>query len=1027
MANDDGIKNGLGTRGVPLDYGGPIDRPFEAFPQSALDGSIIDRFETIVARFPDRLAIRDQSTSLTYWELSTLVARIGAATAAKADRTGPIGILLGRDARYGAAMLGVLASGGAYAALDVDHPAERNRAIVQRAGICAIVSAGALVDQVTTLLPSSIPVIDIDQLADMPAPRRAVRHPAATDLAYIHFTSGSAGIQKGVPHNHRNMLHCTLQYTNSFHLSPEDRLMLVHSPSVSAGSRDIYAALLNGASLHILPPAELQLTGLCREIQARGITIYHSVPTLLRRLAETLVPNDRLNSVRIARLGGDRIEWSDIDACHRCFSRDVHVCIGLSSTETHVRCSWFVDETLRQTSLRPPVGRSLPDRELSIVDEGGTAVADGEPGEMLVRSRYIARGYWNAPDLTAVAFEPDGSDELTTSFRTGDICRRRTDGLIEFVGRKDHQIKLYGNRIEPGEIESALTGLPEVHDAAVIVRRSDIGVPLAVVAYVVLRPGTSGLLSHHLQSILGQRLPRYMVPSQIILVGELPRLSSLKIDRRELTRMDAAQLGGRRSSDTDQSRRPNVNLRPAEPSNKIQEILLKLWRDVLGSPDIGCDDDFLLCGGDSLAAADLLHRIEDELQFSLPLTLLMEAPTVRQLEGRLETGTLRPFNDTIRIHPAGRRRPLFTVAGLYGHAFRFVPILRSLGPDQPCYALQTPGMDWTSVGCSTLPQIATHYVGQIKALQQSGPYRLLGASFGGLVVFEMALQLQRMGESVECLMMLDTIPPTCLVEGVTDSWQSSVNLEPLQYQPDSVEALNLRVAQDHLRMASNYVLDSRSDQNVFRGELTYVYCTGNLVAPRHDRRRLWQRFASRFRLLSLPGLHDFSGREPQYTALHDILRTSLSGEPPPGIGPATVYDRIFRMENRGEREMIHGSMGDLYCIEQDPAQGFVDDVRISAKTIRIGGWAVEPCLREPARTIAVFLDNQFLGYGASGGLRPDVAEYLNAGPAQYAGFDFCLRCRVTAGGMGKPRLFVLSGGRAAELRYSIEPMGLTLQ
>ena len=223
---------------------------------------------------------------------------------------------------------------------------------------------------------------------------------------------------------------------------------------------------------------------------------------------------------------------------------------------------------------------------------------------------------------------------------------------------------------------------------------------------------------------------------------------------------------------------------------------MALWRDVLKRQDIGCDDDFFLRGGDSLSALDLLHRIEEELQYQLPLTILMEAPTVRQLEFRLEKSTLGAPTNVIRIHTAGQQRPLFSVCGRYGHAVRLLPVLRSLGPDQPCYALQPPAMDWTTVGCATIQQMAAHYIGEVKAVQPRGPYRLLGTSFGGLVTYEMALQLQQSGEQVEFLGMVDTNPPTCVFEDALDVGHS-IRLEedPRTGRPSSIEASNERVAE----------------------------------------------------------------------------------------------------------------------------------------------------------------------------------------------------------------------------------------
>jgi amino acid adenylation domain-containing protein len=600
---------------LSLDFGGPIDRPFEPFPERALDASIVDRFEAVARRHPDRLAIQDQANSFTYGQLAALVARIGAATASLANRsTAPIGILLGRDALYPAAMLGVLSGGGVYAALDADHPVERNRAIAELAGIRAIVSAGGAAAQAATLLSSPLPIIDIDTLVDAPIPQPGIR-PVPTDLGYIYFTSGSEGIPKGVPHSHRNMLQMILQYTNALHLGPEDRLTLVYPPSNAAASRDIFAALLNGASLHFLSPADLQPKGLVREIQGRGITIYHSTPGLLRRLAEALGENERMDSVRIASLGGDSVEWRDIDMCRRVFSRDVHLYMALTSTESHLRCHWFIDSTLRHTTPRPPVGRPLPNRTLTIVDDVGRPVADGEVGEILIKSRFIAGGYLNAPDLTAAAFARDPSDESIVTFKTGDLGRRRPDGLIEFNGRKDHQIKLHGYRIEIGEVEGALRGCAGVEDAVVVVRRNGAGLPRSLAGYVEPRSGADGLSRRDLVSMLKRRLPIYMIPATLNLVDQLPRLPTLKIDRIRVAQMDAACV---------------VDMVNPVDDPLIAE-LVKIFDSVLGDVGATAEDNVSSLGGDSLQAVKVALELEKHFGVTIPANVFESIQTIQEL------------------------------------------------------------------------------------------------------------------------------------------------------------------------------------------------------------------------------------------------------------------------------------------------------------------------------------------------------------------------------------------------------------
>jgi amino acid adenylation domain-containing protein len=996
-----------------VDYGGPVDHPFKVFPASALGRSIIDRFEAIVRRFGARLAIQDTAVSLTYAELGGWVDRIATVISlAVASRPGPVAIFLNSDVYFPAAMLGVLAAGRGYVPLDSSHPIARNELIATHSGAAAVVSAGDLASSAAKLFPPDLPIVNMENISSHFGVTSGCA-PGPDDLACIIYTSGSSGTPKGVHHNHRNILHVVMQRTNALHVNQEDKVALFYPPTSIAGVRAILTALLNGAALHVLPPQALQPAGLVREIRARKITVCFVVPTLFRRIAQALGPHQRLDTVRVFGVAGERVDWNDFDLFRELASPEALMHVGIGPTEGGGQfCNWFVDDRVRTTSPRLPIGRANPDMRIMIVGEDGRPVADGETGEFVIAGRYLAQGYWQDSELTARKFTIDPSDPAARIYKTGDWGRQRPDGLFEFVGRKDEQIKLQGNRVEIGEVESALTSCRGVRDAAVVVRRNENGVPQQLSAYCELKPETTGLLPSDLRAMLVERLPRFMVPTSITILDTLPLLSNFKIDREEMRRRD--QLAREHAL----ADRP---ISQAQSHTEIQRTLLAMWREVLKRPDIGCDDDFFLFGGDSLSALDLLHRIEEELRCWLPLNVLIEAPTVRQLEERLETAPLGPAtaplgpaDNMIRIHAAGSQHPLFVLGGIHGYCLYLYPVLRSLGPDQPCYGLQPPGMDWTSVGCETLPEMAAHYIGVMKAIQPHGPYRLLGDSFGGRIVYEIALQLQRMDETVEFLGMLDSDPPTCL-----DDAGANVTQHPSVEFPrprNSIEAINLRIFEAQWRAGRDYVLDSRLDRHFFRGELTYFLATGEPIAAGRDRRHLWQKFArGGFRLLTRPGLHGWPGQGPQYTAVATLLRACLNGGPLTVSDPAIVFDRTYRIDNRGHRESIFSSTGEEYCIDHSALQGYVDTFTIDAEMVQFAGWAVDDCQRQPAQTIAVFLGDRFLGYGASGAPRPDVVQGL---PVEYAGFDFKFRRAAVVGAMERPRLFVLSSnGRAAELRF----------
>jgi acyl-coenzyme A synthetase/AMP-(fatty) acid ligase/acyl carrier protein len=244
-------------------------------------------------------------------------------------------------------------------------------------------------------------------------------------------------------------------------------------------------------------------------------------------------------------------------------------------------------EGLRATTNSPPVGAEPPDLAVTIRDEKGNALPDGEVGEIVIASRYIGLGYWGGRD-----FAVDPTDSTIRTFPTGDYGRRRADGLIEFVGRRDQQIKLRGHRIEPSEVEAELRLCSGVKDASIVVRQDHAGNPM-LVAYVEPQPGIDGLLPRHLSSMLRQRLPDYMLPASIFVVPDLPRLANFKIDRVRLAALDAAQAA--KSSENGDARTVAV---------------IEIFKTITDAAVVTGDDNLISIGGDSLQALDIAFELE---------------------------------------------------------------------------------------------------------------------------------------------------------------------------------------------------------------------------------------------------------------------------------------------------------------------------------------------------------------------------------------------------------------------------------
>jgi amino acid adenylation domain-containing protein len=502
-------------------------------------------------------------------------------------------------------MLGVWAAARACVPLDADHPADRNARIAAHAGATIVITTAELATNARAMFPSGLCVIDLDDPDGLDEPGAGdssapVTAPQPDDIACVIYTSGSTGAPKGVFQNHRGLLQDIQESVSFAQICREDRIALFYPPSVIAGLRTLFTGLASGAGLEVLPPRIFGRTALAGQIKARGITLLRLSPTLFRHLADTLTAGACFDDVRLVTLGGERVDWSDFDVFRRACPPHAELVVHLGATECWtLHTEWKVDSALRATCPRLPVGRAVLGRRVDIVGEGGQTLPEGEVGEAVVTSRYIALGYWRDPELTAEFFTVDPADPLQRSYRTGDLVRRRADGLVEFVGRKDNQIKLHGYRIEPNEIEAALKSCAGVKDAAVLVRKDAAGVPLALAAYVQLQ---ADVATDRIQAELGERVPPHMMPAEIGVLDELPWLPNFKIDRQRLAQIDAERL----------------NQRSRTESSPLIGELIETFEQVTKASGATPTDNILSLGGDSLQALELMLEISRRFRVVVP-------------------------------------------------------------------------------------------------------------------------------------------------------------------------------------------------------------------------------------------------------------------------------------------------------------------------------------------------------------------------------------------------------------------------
>jgi amino acid adenylation domain-containing protein len=862
------------------------------------DRCIHQLFQAQAARTPDAPAVTFAGEALTYRELDERANRLARHLAGLG--VGPevrVGLCLERGLEVMVAILGVMKAGGAYVPVDPSHPAERIAYVMDDSAVGIIITQDRLAER----LPASVGVRIIRVDRDWDAIGAESAEPiesgvTSENLAYVIYTSGSTGRPKGVAMHHRGVSNY-IDWGIRFYGADAG----MGAPVFSSMAVDLTITnllpLFAGHPVHFLPE-ENAVEALADAIrQNPGYGLIKITPTHLTLLNDMLSPEDLRGATKTLVVGADflnaepTVYWQD-------HAPDVQLMNEYGPTETVVGCSAYLLPNGVHRAGPVPVGGAIQNLTFFVLDARMEPVPVGLPGELYIGGAGVARGYLGRPGLSAEKFVPDPFAEPgARMYRTGDRARWLEGGSLVILGRTDNQVKIRGYRVELGEVEAAVRAHPDV-SACLAVMREDVPGDRRLVAYVVGGAEADALREH-----LRRRVPEYMVPGAFVRLDALPRTSTGKLDPKTLPAPEYGQAA------------------PGEggPRNPVEARLVAIWEEMLGLEGIGTTQNFFELGGNSFLALRLLAQVNRRMGSDLHVASLFAGATVRQMADAIleQSGRARSAEASIvALQPEGALPPLYCVHPADRRVLGYMKIARCLGTDQPVYGVQDVGEELSR----PVPRIAMDHVQALRARQPEGPYYLAGWSFGGFVAWEMASLLERQGQTVAFLGVLDTMSPllaqerpepsdTDLVIGMAGDVAEQSG-SPFRIPPGALQGLTLdeqlrrAVEMLHARSAAPRNFDAAAlralcgviqDRNTslrgyapgpFSGTLT-LFRAGSVPReyarffdhrPPEVRRTLgWSGLSPvPVAVHTVPGTHNLIGSEPNVGVLAQRLRESLA-------------------------------------------------------------------------------------------------------------------------------------------------------
>ena len=702
------------------------------------EASLINLFEQQVEKTPDRVAVVCEEKKLTYQQLNEKANQLAHFLLNKEVKEGDlIPIYVSRSLEMMIGLIAVLKCGATYVPIDAAYPTARVVHILEE------IKSKIIITQVDN--QSNLPHInnldqviidkDLSFIKEQPLTNLNINI-SPSSLIYLIYTSGSTGKPKGVQMQGTSLLNLLMwqeeQFGNAFR-----HVLQFASLNFDVSFQEIFSTLCFGHSLFLIKEEQrTDVHALSSAIERFHITHLFLPSIFLKSLAEFLSSNNihlpRLKKIIVA---GEQLQLTN-DINQLLSSSGITLINQYGPTETHVVSSYTIDQQHISPQL-PPIGKPISNNCIYIVDDQLALLPPGVSGEICIAGAGVSNGYYANEKLTAEKFvsNPYGKGKM---YRTGDIGRWLQDGNIEFLGRKDDQVKIRGYRVEIGEIEAVLLQSSFVKQCVVIAKENMAGAKQLVCYVVPKGPFDKKKIIAYLKSIL----PEYMVPALYIPLQTLPITANGKVDKKALPAFNNVMTENYKA-----------------PKTVLENILVKIWKEVLGVEQVSIQDNFFELGGHSLLVIKMIGKLKQQTGRTLSPGSLFQHPTIESYaKFLLEKQPVEYHSSIVLIKGGENKLPLYIICHIgVAPIGRFIPFAGLLNKDQPVYGIQMLDTDKLDSDSIKVEDIASKYVADLITHNPTGPYAFAGYSLGGLIAVEMAKQLKAMEKKVVLLCLFDTV------------------------------------------------------------------------------------------------------------------------------------------------------------------------------------------------------------------------------------------------------------------------------